>query len=579
MKNLKMKIIRTEMKLFLLCLIFCGFLNAANEPTAKPDLLKWDLGCDISSEDLDMLLKSGNIKGYMDYTQFWTYYDQLQKKYPTFIGEKFKIGYTFEEQQIDAFFFGEKLKGEDTDKKNKNIILITALHHSREPMTVSMVIFLMVMILRERGVCGVQDRMKASKWEDFFRANVILFVPIVNIDSFQFISKNWKGPNEKEVLMIRKNRRVNPQCSIFDGGVDLNRNYDFMFAKDDQGSSPNPCTQDYRGTKPFSEPETMSIRNLVEGRGNIVSGVNMHSYGNAWVYPFNFINDSKNLLLKKKKPKFYQFYESFGKELAQKNLETELGNAQATVEYSTNGEAGDWLVGKENILNLDVELGDLNTNTDKFYPEKELIMRVCQFNYNVFREFFWRHNTSLILRQVKRNLQKKKIVMTIYNNSISSLIGFELEVIPEFLDHSTETQPRTKLKTQTITSSKISRNNKDSSNWAFPLANKPNRKLEVSTAENTQETDSKERLLTRKCKGKVKMSYSLKSKNREKSKEIIPLINGKISTTLRGWYFLDIILEFEKLDDLRHFKRLNTIMTYNDDHKQEFVFYLSPENN
>lgn len=39
-------------------------------------------------------------------------------------------------------------------------------------------------------------------------------------------------------------------------GVDLSRNYDWEFAKDDEGSSGDICADDYRGEYAFSEPET-----------------------------------------------------------------------------------------------------------------------------------------------------------------------------------------------------------------------------------------------------------------------------------------------------------------------------------
>ena len=35
-----------------------------------------------------------------------------------------------------------------------------------------------------------------------------------------------------------------------------------------------------------------------------------------------------------------------------------------TLDYETNGEAGDWLTGAENILNLDVELGSKDGRSD-----------------------------------------------------------------------------------------------------------------------------------------------------------------------------------------------------------------------
>ena len=56
--------------------------------------------------------------------------------------------------------------------------------------------------------------------------------------------------------MIRKNRNIASECDIFNGGVDINRNYSFKFGMDESGSSSNPCQEDYRGERAFSEPET-----------------------------------------------------------------------------------------------------------------------------------------------------------------------------------------------------------------------------------------------------------------------------------------------------------------------------------
>ena len=42
------------------------------------------------------------------------------------------------------------------------------------------------------------------------------------------------------------------------GGVDLNRNFPFMWGRND-GSSGNPCADTYRGPSPASEPEVKAI--------------------------------------------------------------------------------------------------------------------------------------------------------------------------------------------------------------------------------------------------------------------------------------------------------------------------------
>lgn len=48
-----------------------------------------------------------------------------------------------------------------------------------------------------------------------------------------------------------------------DVGVDLNRNYDFQFGKDEIGSSGNPCDEQYRGEHAFSESETAAVRDFI----------------------------------------------------------------------------------------------------------------------------------------------------------------------------------------------------------------------------------------------------------------------------------------------------------------------------
>ena len=112
-------------------------------------------------------------------------------------------------------------------------------------------------------------------------------------------------------MMIRKNRNIESYCDKFSGGVDINRNYSYKFGLDEQGSSSDPCSEDYRGRAPFSEPETNSIKNFVESHPNIVSGVNIHSYGNDWIYPFNYVHDGSNRLLKRTKRLYYDFYNEF----------------------------------------------------------------------------------------------------------------------------------------------------------------------------------------------------------------------------------------------------------------------------
>ena len=50
----------------------------------------------------------------------------------------------------------------------------------------------------------------------------------------------------------------------------------------------DPCSYNFPGTVPFSEPETIAYRDFVLSKKDKLSFViNMHSNGNAFIYPFN----------------------------------------------------------------------------------------------------------------------------------------------------------------------------------------------------------------------------------------------------------------------------------------------------
>jgi carboxypeptidase T len=128
--------------------------------------------------------------------------------------------------------------------------------------------------------------------------------------------------------MLRKNKNVDPKCSVLEGGVDLNRNYSFKWALDDKGSSSDPCDSSYRGSGPFSEPETQAMRNWMLGNKlssensgstytgykglkgglNCVSAMNFHSYGDLWIEPYNYINDKTDKELERKNHILFEAY-------------------------------------------------------------------------------------------------------------------------------------------------------------------------------------------------------------------------------------------------------------------------------
>ena len=140
----------------------------------------------------------------------------------------------------------------------------------------------------------------------------------------------------------------------------MNRNYEFEFGFDNFGSSGenDVCAEDYRGPYPFSEPETSALRSFILTRKNVKIVVNLHAYGNLFIYPFNFDNAGNNLL-QTAYPNFKHFYEKVSAMagLPHGNL---VGNGASSIQYTANGEASDYMLSAFGIIAMSPELGTSN---------------------------------------------------------------------------------------------------------------------------------------------------------------------------------------------------------------------------
>ena len=111
--------------------------------------------------------------------------------------------------------------------------------------------------------------------------------------------------------MIRKNQRKFDICNNHDDiGVDLNRNYGYKWGYNNEGSSDYLCDESYRGSAPFSEPETAAIRDFVESMPLLRIALNFHAWGNLFVTPFNYSDDVNATELNRKYPGAAAFYDN-----------------------------------------------------------------------------------------------------------------------------------------------------------------------------------------------------------------------------------------------------------------------------
>ena len=69
--------------------------------------------------------------------------------------------------------------------------------------------------------------------------------------------------------------------------MDLNRNFSYKWGG--RGSSGQTCSEEYRGQRAFSEPETAALRKfLLARRGSVLMYLTFHSYGQMILYPWGY---------------------------------------------------------------------------------------------------------------------------------------------------------------------------------------------------------------------------------------------------------------------------------------------------
>ena len=322
-----------------------------------------DVNYSVIHDDIESFYKSRLIQNYQDrdfeYGSMGGYYtfdeieeqlDQLHNLYPEIISEKFSIGQSLEGRDIWAI----KITDNPNLDENEPEALYTGLHHSREPMSY-MNLFYFMHWLGE----NYESDLLASH---LVNNRELWFIPAINPDGLvynQSIAPNGGG-------MQRKNARQT--CSGTPDGVDLNRNYSYMWGYDNEGSSNDGCDETYRGTAPFSEPETQAVRDFVEVH-DFPLAFNYHSYSNLLIYPLGYEYENPA------PQEDVDIMIEYGQDMVQFNNYA-LGTGPDLL-YPVNGEACDWMYGVHDIFAYTPEIGG---NSDGFWPATSRILPLAQEN-------------------------------------------------------------------------------------------------------------------------------------------------------------------------------------------------------
>ena len=293
----------------------------------------------------------GSLGGYCTYDECLDHLDNMHTLYPGLITAKEPVSdiYSVENRPIYLVKIAN-----DTVAGDKPKIFYNGMIHAREPGGMQHLLFFMYYLLENYETDpAIQYLVDHAE---------LYIVPVVNPDGYLYNQQT--NPNGGG--MWRKNRSVNAGGSF---GVDLNRNFGYMWGYDNTGSSPNPSDATYRGTSPFSEPETQAVKELCQ-EISFTKALNYHSYSNLLLFPWGYISSFTT---------DHDLFSRHAQIMTSDNGYT-YGPGSTTI-YATNGGSDDWMYGddltKPRIFSYTPEIGSSN---DGFWPQVNRIIPHCQEN-------------------------------------------------------------------------------------------------------------------------------------------------------------------------------------------------------
>jgi hypothetical protein len=261
------------------------------------------------------------------------------------------IGESLEKRKIWAL----KISDNAAMDEGEPSVLFLGCHHAREWISVEVPFLFGKYLLENYGL--------SQEVRDLVDASEIWIVPIVNPDGLEYsihVYRYW-----------RKNRRANSDGTY---GVDINRNYGYRWGFDNTGSSGMPGSEIYRGTAPFSEPETAAVRDLFAGR-DFRAAISFHSYAQTILYPWGYTTEAAP-----DDAGLGAIAATMTGLMAAVNGTVYIPGQASRVLYTTNGDTADWTYGLRGAPSFTIELPPVDIDRGGFFNDEAAIGAICSEN-------------------------------------------------------------------------------------------------------------------------------------------------------------------------------------------------------
>lgn len=203
--------------------------------------------------------KQGRFRhtSYLGYQLMFQYLDKLENQYDSMTSKV--IGMTNEGRNIKVV----KINSNNTQLP---IIFIDAGIHAREWISPASTLFLIEKLAKQISKGRGKNDIAKYQWH---------IIPLANPDGYEYTRSHNR--------LWRKNTVPLPNTDCI--GVDLNRNFPEGYGI---GASKNPCSEVYQGSHPFSELESITMRNYVHSLHNVAAAISIHSFGSVLIYPWGY---------------------------------------------------------------------------------------------------------------------------------------------------------------------------------------------------------------------------------------------------------------------------------------------------
>ncbi|EDV97051.1 carboxypeptidase B [Drosophila grimshawi] len=204
------------------------------------------------------------LGGFYTHAEINEYLDSLPERYPQHAFVK-QFGWSYERRPLKLLTIHN-----GDGRSNKPVIFIDAAMHAREWIAPSLALYIIQQLLD--NYAENKQLLQDYDW---------IIMPVVNADGYEFShtdSRYW-----------RKTRK--PTWDPENIGTDLNRNFGYEWGHD-EGSSPDPAEEIYRGEHAFDQPESQVVRDiLLHYSDRLTFYLSLHSYGNFFLLPWGHTSD------------------------------------------------------------------------------------------------------------------------------------------------------------------------------------------------------------------------------------------------------------------------------------------------